>query len=172
MNWLTDFCFFADDKQLLFPLDDEKMIRQFLRPCKYYPESAYEKVSGPEISVNLVCNVRRLCLSETSTNESTLRHNPEQCHHADRHEWQLPVTLLSLCCCCRCLRVWYWQWLFIYFLFSCSLWDFKFSRIRDPWWWRQYTPLKRRSTIILHGSITQKTALNIIVVVYLTTLLR
>jgi hypothetical protein len=31
-----------------------------------------------------------------------------------------------------------------------------------PWWWRQYTPLKRRSTIILHGSITQKTTLNII----------
>jgi hypothetical protein len=29
-----------------------------------------------------------------------------------------------------------------------------------PWWWRQYAPLKRRSTIILHGSITQKTALN------------
>jgi hypothetical protein len=23
----------------------------------------------------------------------------------------------------------------------------------DPWWWRQYAPLKRRSTIILHGSI-------------------
>jgi hypothetical protein len=30
----------------------------------------------------------------------------------------------------------------------------------DPWWWRQYAPLKRRSTIILHGSTTQKTALN------------
>jgi hypothetical protein len=29
-------------------------------------------------------------------------------------------------------------------------------------WRRQYAPLKRRSTIILHGSITQKTALNII----------
>jgi hypothetical protein len=29
-------------------------------------------------------------------------------------------------------------------------------------WWRQYTPLKRRSTIILHGSISQKTTLNII----------
>jgi hypothetical protein len=28
-----------------------------------------------------------------------------------------------------------------------------------PWWWRQYAPLKRRSTIILHGSTTQKTAL-------------
>jgi hypothetical protein len=26
--------------------------------------------------------------------------------------------------------------------------------------WRQYAPLKRRSTIILHGSIIQKTALN------------
>jgi hypothetical protein len=27
-------------------------------------------------------------------------------------------------------------------------------------WWRQYAPLKRRSTIILHGCIPQKTALN------------
>jgi hypothetical protein len=27
--------------------------------------------------------------------------------------------------------------------------------------WRQYAPLKRRSTIVLHGSITQKTVLNI-----------
>lgn len=33
-----------NDKELLFPLDDEKMLRQFLRPCKYYPKSAYEKV--------------------------------------------------------------------------------------------------------------------------------
>jgi hypothetical protein len=29
-------------------------------------------------------------------------------------------------------------------------------------WWRQHVPLKRRSTIILHGSISQKTTLNII----------
>jgi hypothetical protein len=29
-----------------------------------------------------------------------------------------------------------------------------------PWWWRQYAPLKRRSTIILHGSTSQKTILN------------
>jgi hypothetical protein len=34
-----------------------------------------------------------------------------------------------------------------------------------PWWWRQYAPLKRRSTIILHGSISQKTTLNIMTVV-------
>jgi hypothetical protein len=34
------------------------------------------------------------------------------------------------------------------------------ARLTHPWWWRQYAPLKRRSTIILHGSITQKTALN------------
>jgi hypothetical protein len=26
-----------------------------------------------------------------------------------------------------------------------------------PWWWRQYAPLKRRPTIILHGSTSQKT---------------
>jgi len=29
-----------------------------------------------------------------------------------------------------------------------------------PWWWRQYAPLKRRSTIILHGSTSQKTILD------------
>jgi hypothetical protein len=39
--------------------------------------------------------------------------------------------------------------------------DNHFTRQYNPWWWRQYAPLKRRSTIILHGSITQKTALNI-----------
>jgi hypothetical protein len=38
------------------------------------------------------------------------------------------------------------------------LWDFKFSRRQV--WWRQYAPLKRRWTIILHGSISQKTTLN------------
>jgi hypothetical protein len=32
--------------------------------------------------------------------------------------------------------------------------------LTHPWWWRQYAPLKRPSTIILHGSITQKTVLN------------
>jgi hypothetical protein len=31
----------------------------------------------------------------------------------------------------------------------------------SPLWWRQYVPLKRRSTIILHGSTSQKTILNI-----------
>jgi hypothetical protein len=31
-----------------------------------------------------------------------------------------------------------------------------------PRWWKQYAPLKRRSTIILHGSTSQKTILNII----------
>jgi len=41
-----------------------------------------------------------------------------------------------------------------------TLWDFKFSRRRVWWWWRQYVPLKRGSTIILHGSISQKTILN------------
>jgi hypothetical protein len=35
------------------------------------------------------------------------------------------------------------------------------ARLTHPWWWRQYAPLKRRSRIILHGSTTQKTALNI-----------
>jgi hypothetical protein len=31
-----------------------------------------------------------------------------------------------------------------------------------PWWWRQHVPLKRRSTIVLHGSTSQNTILNII----------
>jgi hypothetical protein len=54
---------------------------------------------------------------------------------------------------------------------SC-LWDFKFSRRRvwssdlsGPWWWRQHVPLKRRSTVTLHGSTSQKTNLNIILFV-------
>jgi hypothetical protein len=34
------------------------------------------------------------------------------------------------------------------------------SGLTHPWWWRQYALLKRRSTIILHGSISQKTILN------------
>jgi hypothetical protein len=34
------------------------------------------------------------------------------------------------------------------------------NQIQIWWWWRQYAPLKRRSTIILHGSISQKTTLN------------
>jgi hypothetical protein len=38
-------------------------------------------------------------------------------------------------------------------------------RFRGVYSWRQYAPLKRRSTIILHGSITQKTALNKIMVI-------
>jgi hypothetical protein len=46
--------FLADDRELHFPLDDEKMLLQFLRPCKYYPKSAYEKVSNGGGSIWLV----------------------------------------------------------------------------------------------------------------------
>jgi hypothetical protein len=35
------------------------------------------------------------------------------------------------------------------------------ASITHPWWWRLYALLKRRSTIILHGSISQKKTLNI-----------
>jgi hypothetical protein len=68
-----------------------------------------------------------------------------------------------------------------YLTFWLIVWDFKFSLRRvwcselssgiycrvkwlstdvsevrtHPWWWRQYAPLKRRLTIILHGSISQ-----------------
>jgi hypothetical protein len=45
---------FADDKELLFPLDEERMLLMFLRPCKYYPESAYAKVSSEALSVIFV----------------------------------------------------------------------------------------------------------------------
>jgi hypothetical protein len=30
----------------------------------------------------------------------------------------------------------------------------------NEWWWRQHVPLKRRTTIILHGSTSHKTDLN------------
>jgi hypothetical protein len=33
-------------------------------------------------------------------------------------------------------------------------------RVRAWWWWRQYAPLKRLPTIILHGSTSQKIILN------------
>jgi hypothetical protein len=66
-----------------------------------------------------------------------------------------------------------------------SRWDFKFSRrrvwcselssgiyccVKSSWWWRQYAPLKRRSAIILHGSTSQKTSLNIILYCLASTL--
>jgi hypothetical protein len=35
------------------------------------------------------------------------------------------------------------------------------SGMDHPWWWRQHVPLKRRSTIILHGSTSQKTILKV-----------
>jgi hypothetical protein len=34
--------------------------------------------------------------------------------------------------------------------------------VTHPWWWRQHASLKRRSTIILHGSTSQKTITNLI----------
>jgi hypothetical protein len=43
-----------------------------------------------------------------------------------------------------------------------SLWCSELSSVHHPWWWRQYASLKCRSTIILHGSTSQKTILNII----------
>ncbi|PSN38171.1 hypothetical protein C0J52_14551 [Blattella germanica] len=38
------FFFFSDDDELCFPTDDEQMLLQFLRPCKFYPESAYQRM--------------------------------------------------------------------------------------------------------------------------------
>jgi hypothetical protein len=44
-------------------------------------------------------------------------------------------------------------------MFRAVFWDILPCKIIGGW--RQYAPLKRRSTIILHVSISQKTALNI-----------
>jgi hypothetical protein len=49
-------------------------------------------------------------------------------------------------------------------MFRVVFWDILPCKLivdRHPWWWRQYAPLKRRSTINLYGSISQKTTLNI-----------
>jgi hypothetical protein len=43
------------------------------------------------------------------------------------------------------------------FFLKTKIWTWR--AVYHPWWWRQYAPLKRRSTIILHGSISQKTTL-------------
>jgi hypothetical protein len=40
------------------------------------------------------------------------------------------------------------------------------DRFHQGWWWRQHVPLKRRSTIILHGSTSQKTILNFIWIMF------
>jgi hypothetical protein len=46
-------------------------------------------------------------------------------------------------------------------MFRIVFWDVLPCKIFvDRRWWRQYAPLKRRSTIILHGSTSQKTILN------------
>lgn len=34
----------SEDKELKVPLDNDKWLIRFLRPCKFYPESAYELV--------------------------------------------------------------------------------------------------------------------------------
>jgi hypothetical protein len=58
----------------------------------------------------------------------------------------------------------------IFLMFIIVFWDIlpckmtvdRRFRVTHPWWWRQYAPLKRRSTIILHGITSQKTTPNII----------
>jgi hypothetical protein len=47
-------------------------------------------------------------------------------------------------------------------MFRVVFWDILPCKmiVTHPWWWRQYAPLKRRSTIILHGSRSQKTTPN------------
>lgn len=36
---------FSDDKDINVPINDDAFLKKFLRPRKYYPESAYELVS-------------------------------------------------------------------------------------------------------------------------------
>jgi hypothetical protein len=57
-------------------------------------------------------------------------------------------------------------------MFRIVFWDVLLCKIIvDQGWWRQYAPLKRRSTIILHGSISQKTILNTIEFIYIFVIL-
>lgn len=37
---------FVTEKDLVFPVDNDAWLVRFLRPCKYYPQSAYELVSN------------------------------------------------------------------------------------------------------------------------------
>lgn len=36
----------SEDKDLMVPLDNDAWLVRFLRPCKYYPESAYEQIKN------------------------------------------------------------------------------------------------------------------------------
>lgn len=38
-------CFFSEETDLKSPLDSEAWLVRFLRPCKFYPESAFGLVS-------------------------------------------------------------------------------------------------------------------------------
>lgn len=44
----VDFAFVgvAEDKDLVVPLDNDAWLVRFLRPCKFYPESAYEQIKN------------------------------------------------------------------------------------------------------------------------------
>jgi hypothetical protein len=59
-----------------------------------------------------------------------------------------------------CLGLWVCPFVLLV-SFLCWFLEFFFFDVVSGWWWRQYAPLKRRSTIILYGSISQKTTLNI-----------
>jgi hypothetical protein len=69
------------------------------------------------------------------------------------------LVIMRLCCISSCLIFPFFYLCFATLFICCSELS---SGMSDPWWWRQYVPLKRRSTIILHGSTSQKTILNII----------
>lgn len=42
--FLSHFVHLSDDKDLKVPIEDDAFLKKFLRPRKYYPESAYELV--------------------------------------------------------------------------------------------------------------------------------
>jgi hypothetical protein len=101
------------------------------------------------------------------------------CREVNRHKqqqqqptanWAPSVYRLTVAGKCRCRMFWCFFSCYLQMhestphhhcqqqneeMFRIVFWD-------HPWWWRQYAPLKRWSTVILHGSTSQKTILNII----------
>lgn len=47
-NFCNDILIFIEDKDLYIPIENDDWIVRFLRPCKFYPESARTLVSVEE----------------------------------------------------------------------------------------------------------------------------
>lgn len=46
--------FFADETSLYIPIDKDEFLMKFLRPCKFYPESALQKVNSNSVFFKLM----------------------------------------------------------------------------------------------------------------------